>query len=164
MATVELLEVLPESHVGRPELLKLLRTHIQALTALQSPSGAWHQLLDKPDSYQETSCSAMFTFGIARAVNRGWVSAASYAPVALCGWNGVARNINPSGGIEETCVGTNYASDAAYYYRRPRKDDYHGHGPVLLAGAEVINLLKNDRLHIRTTSDGPIRVTEQKPR
>jgi len=37
----------------------------------QSGRGLWHQLLDKTDSYLETSASAMFTFAIARGVNRG---------------------------------------------------------------------------------------------
>jgi unsaturated rhamnogalacturonyl hydrolase len=163
MATVELLDVLPENHRQRPALLKLLRTQIKALTGLQSSSGMWHQLLDKPDSYLETSCSAMFTFGIARAVNRGWVSAASYGPVALSGWNGVAHHIKEDGRIDGTCVGTNYASDAAYYYRRPSRDDFHGYGPALLAGAEVIQLLKNDHLRIRNSPGNPISVTERKP-
>ncbi|MES2463729.1 MAG: glycoside hydrolase family 88 protein, partial [Armatimonadota bacterium] len=142
----------------------LVRSQIKALVGLQSSSGMWHQLQDKPDSYLETSCSAMFAFGIARAVNRGWVSAASYGPVAITGWNAVASRINEEGGIDGTCIGTNYASDAAYYYRRPSRDDFHGHGPVLLAGAEVILLLKNDRLRIRTGPGAPIKVTEQPPR
>jgi rhamnogalacturonyl hydrolase YesR len=42
--------------------------------AAQGGMGLWHQLLDKTDSYLETSASAMFTFTIARGVNRGWLS------------------------------------------------------------------------------------------
>ena len=42
----------------------------QGVAAVQSGSGLWHQLLDKPDSYLETSASAMFTYAIARGVNR----------------------------------------------------------------------------------------------
>jgi rhamnogalacturonyl hydrolase YesR len=156
MATVELLDVLPEKHPKRGEVLQLLRTQVKALAALQSPSGMWHQLLDKPDSYLETSCTAMFTYGIARAVNQGWVSPASYGPAALSGWNGLAACIGPEGRIEGTCIGTNYASDSAYYYRRPRKDDIHSYGPVLLAGAETIRLLKNDQLHIRKSTTNTI--------
>src|SRR5262249_20861755 len=86
MAMVELLDVLPETHPGRGEVLKLLRSQAEALANTQSGSGLWHQLLDKTDSYLETSCTAMFTYGLARAVNRGWLDPFSYAPVAVAGW------------------------------------------------------------------------------
>ena len=42
------------------------------IIAYQDAQGMWHQLLDKPDSYPETSCTAMFVIAIARGVNRGW--------------------------------------------------------------------------------------------
>ncbi len=35
----------------------------------------WHQLLDRRESYEETSASAMFVFAIARGINRGWLDA-----------------------------------------------------------------------------------------
>ena len=39
--------------------------------------------------------------------------------------------------------GTGYADDYIYYYHRPAMDDVHGYGPVLLAGSEIVRLLKN---------------------
>ena len=56
--------------------------------------------------------------------------------------------------VDQTCVGTSYADDAIYYYHRPAIDDIHGYGPVLLAGAEMIRLMKND--HFKITG-GPAR-------
>jgi len=76
------------------------------------------------------------------------VSAASYGPVAQAGWNGVASRIGADGSVDGICVGTNYASDALYYYYRPARDDEHGYGPVLLAGAEMIRVLQNPHLDI----------------
>jgi rhamnogalacturonyl hydrolase YesR len=154
MAMCELLDVLPENHPARPQILKILRTDIKALAPLQSDHGLWHQLLDRNDSYLETSCSAMFTFAIAHAVNRGWVSGPSYGPVAQVGWNGVASRIQADGSVDGICVGTNYASDALYYYYRPARDDEHGYGPVLLAGAEMIRVLQNQHLWIHEVWGG----------
>jgi rhamnogalacturonyl hydrolase YesR len=148
MAMCELLDVLPESHPARGQILKIFRTHIQSLAPLQSDHGLWHQLLDKNDSYLETSCSAMFTYAIAHAVNRGWVSAASFGPVAQAGWNGVASRIGTDGSVDGVCVGTSLASDALYYYYRPERDDEHGYGAVLLAGSEMIRVLRNPHLSI----------------
>jgi len=148
MAMVELLSVLPENHPGREQVLKILRAQIKGVAALQSGNGLWHQLLDRPDSYLETSCSAMFTFSIARAVNRGWVSPAAFGAVALAGWNGLSTRVTPEGAVEGTCIGTNYATDAVYYYNRPARDDEHGYGPLLLAGSEMIRVVKNDHIAI----------------
>jgi rhamnogalacturonyl hydrolase YesR len=148
MAAAELLEVMPEDHPRRDEVLKLFRAHARGMAECQSASGLWRQLLDKPDSYLETSATAMITFAIARGVNRGWLDASNYGPVAQAGWNGLATRITDKGTIEGSCVGTNYANDAMFYYNRPATDDIHGYGPTLLAGAEMIRLLKNDKLRI----------------
>jgi rhamnogalacturonyl hydrolase YesR len=150
MATVELLDVLPENHPQRDAILKYLRAHIRAIATLQSGSGLWHQMLDKNDSYLETSASAMFVFSIARAINRGWISPVSYGSVAQAGWIAVTQQVNRRGQVEGTCVGTTLASDNVYYYHRPASVyATHGYGPVLLAGAEMIKLLENDAIDIQ---------------
>jgi rhamnogalacturonyl hydrolase YesR len=156
MAAVELLDVLPPDHPARPQIIKLLQTHAQAVASLQSGSGLWHQMLDRPDSYLETSCSAMFAYSIARAVNHGWLDAAGYGPVAEAAWNGIATQVTADGKVEGVCVGTSYADDYIYYYYRPRQDDIHGYGPVLLAGSEMIRMLNNPDIRINTGRGGPV--------
>jgi rhamnogalacturonyl hydrolase YesR len=143
MAMAELLSVMPEDHPDRPRVLELFQRMAQGVAAVQSGNGMWHQLLDKPDSYLETSASAMFTFGIARGVNRGWLSP-TFAPVAQTGWNAVEAHVRSTGEIEGICVGTTSAYDAVYYYNRPTDvKAMQGYGPVLMAGAEMITLLRN---------------------
>ena len=144
MAIVELLEVLPENHPGRDQIVRILQQHIRGLAACQSGSGFWHQLLDRSDSYLETSATAIFTYAIARSINRGYVSAGAYGPVALLAWNAVSTRVNTGGQVEGTCVGTGMGFDPAFYYYRPQsKLAAHGYGPVLLAGSEIISLIKN---------------------
>jgi unsaturated rhamnogalacturonyl hydrolase len=148
MAMAELLDVLPADHPMRARVLRLFRAHAQALASLQAGDGLWHQMLDRTDTYTETSCSAMFTFALARGVNRGWLDAGAYGPVAQAGWNGLTTRIDNQGHVIGTCIGTGYADDYVFYYHRPSTDDIHGYGPVLLAGAEMIQMLKNDHLKI----------------
>ena len=149
VAMCQLLDVLPEDYKGRDQVLKILRTHIKALAPLQSERGLWHQLLDKPDSYLETSCTAMFVYSMAHAINQGWISAASFGPVAQSGWNGITTRIGEDGSVNGVCVGTNYGSEADFYYARPAKDDVHGYGPVLLAGSEMIKLANNPSISVK---------------
>jgi rhamnogalacturonyl hydrolase YesR len=142
MATAELLSVIPDDHPDRAKVLAIYQRAVQAVTQVQGGTGLWHQLLDKTDSYLETSASAMFTFAIARGVNRGWI-APTYAPVAQTGWQAVARRVRQDGQIEGICVSTTAAYDAVYYYHRPTDlKAMQGYGPVLMAGAEVITMLR----------------------
>jgi len=143
MAAAELLSVMPEDHPERARVLEIFRRGAQGAAATQGGMGLWHQLLDKNDSYLETSASAMFTFAIARGVNRGWLSPA-YAPVAQAGWQALATRVRPDGRIEGICVSTTAAYDAVYYYNRPTElGAMQGYGPVLMAGAEVIDMLRS---------------------
>ena len=149
MATVELLDVLPDNHPGRAFVLAQLRAHAKGLAALQSGSGFWHQLLNCTDSYLETSATAIYAYCIAHACNKGWLDATAYAPMAMLAWNAVTTKVNETGQVEGVCVGTGMAFDPVYYYHRPvNVYAAHGYGPVLLAGAEMLRLVKNDPFKI----------------
>jgi len=140
MAHVELLKRLPADHPRRDWLIRVLRDHILGVSQFQDPSGLWHQLLDKPDSYLESSATAMFVYSIALAVNEGWIGP-SYAGIALDGWSGLMTKITAGGQVRDICVGTGIEDRMRYYYERPVKlNDIHGLGAVLLAGAELIRL------------------------
>jgi len=144
MTKVEILNVLPENHPERPMIINLLKAHIQGLSRYQSGEGFWHQLLDKQDSYFETSATAIFTHCIAHAINSGWINREAYAPMALLAWNAVSTKVNSKGQVEGTCVGTGMAFDPAFYYYRPiNVYAAHGYGPVILAGASIYKLLKD---------------------
>ncbi|HUX56482.1 MAG TPA: glycoside hydrolase family 88 protein [Bacteroidales bacterium] len=144
LAITELLDVLPEDHVSRNSILDLLRKHIAGLASCQSGVGFWHQLLNRNDSYLETSATAIFTYCTAHAINKGWIDAQAYGPMAVLGWNAVQTKVNSTGEVEGTCVGTGMSFDPAFYYNRPvNMAAAHGYGPVILAGSEMIRLMKN---------------------
>ncbi len=143
LTLTEVMDALPQSHPDRQKVLDLLRTHIQGIASYQSGEGFWHQLLDRNDSYLETSATAIYVYCIAHAINKGWIDPIAYGPVAQLGWNAVSSKINAQGQVEGTCVGTGMAFDPAFYYHRPvNVFAAHGYGPTLLAGAEMIKLLK----------------------
>lgn len=160
MAMTELLEVLPTTNPGYNKVLAQLQAHIKGLAPLQSDRGLWHQLLDRNDSYLETSATAIYTYCIARAINRGWIDAKAYSPMALLAWNAITTKINEKGQVEGTCVGTGMAFEPMFYYYRPvNVFAAHGYGPVLLAGAEIITLLKD---HVFEMNDSSIQLVETK--
>lgn len=153
MAKIELLDVLPANHPGHQFVLEQLRAHVKGLVSYQSGTGFWHQLIDRIDSYKETSATAIYTYCIARACNKGWLDPMTYGPAAILGWNAVSTKVNEKGQVEGTCVGTGMAFDPAFYYYRPvNVYAAHGYGPVLLAGSEIILLLKNHSFYINDSA------------
>ena len=146
----DLLDVLPKNHPGYEPVLAQLRALLRGVAQYQSGTGLWHQMLDRNDSYLETSASAMFVYGIAHAINQGWISPTTYGSIAQAGWAGLTTRIKDDGQVDGTCVGTTFAGDEAYYYARPANARaLHGYGPVLLAGAEMIQLLQNPAFDIQ---------------
>ncbi|MGO8836263.1 MAG: glycoside hydrolase family 105 protein [Limisphaerales bacterium] len=142
VATTEVLSALPANHPARADLLSILRRHIAGVEAVQAPDGLWHQVLDRPEVWEETSCTAMFAYSIARAVNRGWIDATNLA-VARKAFAAIAQmEVSPAGAISNICPGTSLNTNLAYYTNqislRPSTDDRHGPGPVMLAGAELL--------------------------
>jgi unsaturated rhamnogalacturonyl hydrolase len=145
MAMAELLSVLPASYPGYERVLHPFRAHVEGLARLQSGTGFWHQLLDRSDSFLETSATAIITYAIARGINLGVIDACAFGPAAVLGWNAVSTKINNEGQVEGTCVGTGMGFDPAFYYHRPvHVFAAHGYGPVLLAGAEILKLMERN--------------------
>lgn len=153
MAITELLTVLPKNHPRYGDILQLYQNHVQGLAAVQSGKGFWHQLLDRNDSYLETSATAIFTYCLARGINQGWLPYEAFGPMTLLAWEAVSTQITPEGKVTGTCVGTGMGFDPAFYYYRPiNQHAAHSYGPVMLAGAEVIQLLKKRSFAINETA------------
>jgi rhamnogalacturonyl hydrolase YesR len=142
MATADLLRFLPSDHPQRGIITSLLFRQILNIAQYQSQSGLWHQILNKEDSYLETSCSAMFAYSIALAVNQGWINQ-RYKIIALNAWDGIKAQITKEGAITNICVGTGISDGVKYYYDRPTPyNDIHGLGAVILAGVEVSKIVE----------------------
>ena len=139
----QLLDFLPENHPKRAEILDIYRKHAAGLAELQGIDGFWHQLLDRPETYNETSATAIFAYALAHGINEGWLDATTYGPVAQLAWEAVSSKINAKGEVEDVCVGTGMGFEPAYYAYRPVSvKAAHGYGPAIWAGAEMIKLLK----------------------
>jgi len=153
MTKVELLDVLPADYPAREEILAKLRRHVAGLAERQDKTGFWHQLVDRNDSYLETSATAIYAYCIARAVNKGWLDAKAYGPMAVLAWNAVSTQVTEQGQVAGTCVGTGMGFDPAFYYYRPISNfAAHGYGPVLLAGAEIYRLLQQHPFEINDSA------------
>lgn len=153
LTLTEVLDILPRDYKGRAEILALYKAHAKGLASYQTGTGFWHQLLDKNDTYLETSSTAIYTYCIAKGINEGWLDATTYGPMALLGWNAVATKVTEKGQVEGVCVGTGMSFEPAFYYYRPvNVYAAHGYGPALFAGAEIINLIKKHKFALNDSA------------
>jgi unsaturated rhamnogalacturonyl hydrolase len=120
-----------------------------ALEKYQDPaSGRWFQVMDKgsrPDNWTETSCSSMFTYALARGVQRGYLDP-HFRAVAQRGHQGVLARLSVGAdgrtNLADISVGTN-VGDYAYYVGRTRAtNDFHGLGAFLIMNEQ----LRGDRV------------------
>ncbi|MGW6911077.1 glycoside hydrolase family 88/105 protein [Streptomyces sp. NPDC054940] len=140
MTAVDLLEALPPDHPRRPALIEIVRFLAEGYQRFQDEgTGLWYQVVDHPEdpeNWLETSASAMYTFTIARAVERGYLPPSPYQAVADRGYGGVLRKVSVGSdgltNITDICEGTN-VGDLPFYYKRARRtNDFHGLGAFLI--------------------------------
>lgn len=142
MAQADLLSRMPKNHPMREAVIQNFRKQASGAARYQGKNGLWHQLLDKEDSYEEITGTAMFVFGMARGVKEGWLHP-DFIYVAWQGLAGLLTKITDNGDVSAICVGTGIMPSTTYYYRRPTQtNDPMGEGPVLRALVEMIDAPK----------------------
>jgi rhamnogalacturonyl hydrolase YesR/catechol 2,3-dioxygenase-like lactoylglutathione lyase family enzyme len=135
----ELLRSLPPEHPRRARILEGYRKMMKALVDSQGADGMWRQLIDRPDSWPESSSTGMFTFALITGVKNGWLDVATYGPVARRAWLALAGYIDQNADVTSVCTGTNKLDDLDYYLARPRRTgDFHGQAPVLWAASALL--------------------------
>ena len=141
ISLADLIEAMPAGHPQRKELIAMLEKQIVGASRWQNANGMWNQLLDKSDSYDESSVTAMYIYGIAKAINNGWIDPA-YGSIARVGWKALKENeITPDGRFTNVCVGTGISNDLPFYFNRPVGDnEKHGLGLIIHTAVEIMKL------------------------
>lgn len=137
MAQADLLTMLPDNHPKKAALIENFNRQIIGVIQYQGKNGLWHQILDKPDSYEEITGTSMFVFAIARGVRMGWINK-DYIFAAEQGLKGMMTKMSDKGDVTAICVGTGIMPSLTFYYNRPTQENAPmGEGPVLRALIEM---------------------------
>ncbi len=152
MALVDVLDFVPASHIRRNELLAILNRLSKAIIQYQdATSGVWWQVTDKAGktgNYLESSGTAMFVFGLAKALRMGYISK-SYRPAIDKGYAGLIREFvekDADGGyhfmraVAGAGLGGIPYRDGSYeyYVNEPKRDDdLKAIGPFIQACIEM---------------------------
>jgi unsaturated rhamnogalacturonyl hydrolase len=135
----EVLRELPAGHRLRKPILASYRKMMSTLLAHQSGNGMWRQIIDHPESWEETSSTAMFTYAFVTGVKNGWLAEETYGPAARKAWIALVGYLTPAAELREVCVGTGKKDDLQYYLDRPRAvGDAHGQAPMLWSATALL--------------------------
>ncbi len=135
----ELLRDLPRNHANRARIERGYQTMMAALLKYQPPAGAWRQLIDRDDSWPETSGTGMFAFALVSGVRSGMLNSATYAAGARRAWIALAGYVDQNNDVTSVCEGTNKKNDLEYYLLRKRRTgDFHGQAPLLWTAAALL--------------------------
>ncbi|MDR3792311.1 MAG: glycoside hydrolase family 88 protein [Terracidiphilus sp.] len=128
----EMLRSLPADHPDRARIMKGYKLMMSSLLKYQGKDGMWNQLIDKDDSWPESSSTGMFAFAMITGVKNGWLDAATYGPAARKAWIAASGYIDQNGDVTQVCEGTGKLNSEEYYYMRGRRTgDFHGQAPML---------------------------------
>jgi len=136
----ELLNILPKDNIYRPRIMKGYKDMMRTLLQFQDKNGMWHQLLNEPDAWPETSCTAMFTFAFISGVKNGWLDEKPYGPAARKAWISLCTTyLDKNNDVHEICEGTNKKNDRQYYLDRSRNTgDLHGQAPMIWCAMALV--------------------------
>ena len=135
----ELLRSLPAEHPQRAAVLAGYRKMMKALLDYQGLDGMWRQLVDRPESWPESSSTGMFTFAMVTGVKNGWLEPAVYGPAARRAWIALAGYVDQNADVTAVCEGTNKLNNLPYYLQRMRRTgDLHGQAPVLWSATALL--------------------------
>ncbi|MHC4593423.1 MAG: glycoside hydrolase family 88/105 protein, partial [Planctomycetota bacterium] len=114
MSYAEVLEHENPDSATRARLVKALKKQLTSIVHLQdAKSGLWHTVLDAPDSYLETSASAMFLYGMAQCRNLDLMEV-SYTDKMRKAWAGLAGQVDAEGRIIGVSAGTGPSGTPGY--------------------------------------------------
>lgn len=106
----------PNYPVIQEGYLKMMNT----LLRTQRENGLWGQLVDDPESWTETSGSAMFAFGFVTGVKMGLLDACRFAPAARKAYLALVGKLDRHANLADICEGTVKKNDRTHYMERPR--------------------------------------------
>lgn len=135
----ELLRDLPYNNPHYARIMDGYKKMMAALLAHQDEKGLWHQLVDYPQAWEETSSSGMFTFAFITGLKKGWLNSEKYLPATQKAWKALVDKIDEQGNIHDVCAGMGQRIDAeGYLSARKVNGDYHGQAPLLWCASALL--------------------------
>ncbi|MBU1176349.1 MAG: glycoside hydrolase family 88 protein [Alphaproteobacteria bacterium] len=132
---VDLFELARLSPSVKGFLVEVLRDQVNALLPLQTGNGMWRTLLDEKTSYEETSATAGFAYGLMKAARLG-IGPEAWRAAGLRALDAVMAAIDEYGVVQGVSYGTRMGHDLQHYRDIPIQPTGYGQSLAILALVE----------------------------
>ncbi len=135
VAAVEMLARQPDDHPDRAFVAEVLKRQLGAIAGCQDASGHWHTIMDRPNSFIETSGAAIFGLAMVRGVRVGVLERSWLAP-ATAAWHALQDKVDEKGRVSGVTGGTP-PGDFGHYQSISKGVEVFGTGLFLQLGVEM---------------------------
>ena len=135
---VDLFELAVISPSVKQYLSGVLQDQVSALLPLQRPSGSWTTLLDDPESYEETSATAGFAYGLMKGARCG-LGGHDWLKAGVKALSAVMKSIDENGVVQGVSYGTRMGHDLQHYLDISIQPTAYGQSLAILALVESQN-------------------------
>ena len=139
---VDLFELADISPSVKRFLIEVLNDQVAALLPLQAESGMWRTLLDEESSYEETSATAGFAYGLLKAARLG-LGPAEWRRAGVKALDAVMGAIDANGVVKGVSYGTRMGHDLQHYRDIPIQPTGYGQSLAILALVEGTRLAED---------------------
>lgn len=108
----------PKDHPAYPHMIAEFQQHMFILAKFQDEDGMWHEVIDQPGSYAETSATAMIGMAMERGIRIGWLDPAAYQPRVDRAFSAVSARVGRDGQLVDVCESTNKQKTLEDYLHR----------------------------------------------
>ena len=146
LALAEMLYDVPKDHPRYGDLLQAYRDDLEGCAACQDACGMWHQALETPESYLESSGTALILYAISRGLKNGSVAKEDhdrFLKIYLKGLRALLGYIGLDGSVFNACSGCLAPGEgtAEDYANHPWKlNDQHGMAAVMITLSQAETL------------------------
>lgn len=127
----DMLSVLPASHKCYAPIAAHYKKMMESLLEHQHQSGLWGQLVDG-EAWDESSCSAMFTYSMIRGLKLQILDSERYVPAVKKAWKTLCSRIDSRGNVGGTGAGINTGTTREFYLACPKVNGApHGQAAML---------------------------------
>ena len=142
---VDLFELATLSPAVKGFLVEVLRDQVEALLPLQEETGMWRTLLDEATSYEETSATAGFAYGLLKAARLGY-GPDRWRVAGLKALDAVMGAIDETGTVRGVSYGTRMGHDLQHYRDIPIQPTGYGQSLAILALVEGARVFESEEV------------------
>ncbi len=140
--TASIIDILNNSQQDsqkKNEILSILDKQLSTLEKLQDKDGFWKTVLDVDLTYQETTVTAGFIYGILKGIRIGLVNS-KYQTMALKAVKALLSKIDSYGLLQWASAGTSIKKDVKEYNEIPYEVTPYAQGLAIMALSEIEKL------------------------